>query len=48
MEAVFYTAEDEEVSANSEVAATILVARSETHTLPVIQGIAERILEALF
>ena len=48
VEAVFYTAEDEEVSANSEVAATILVARSETHTLPVIQGIAERILEALF
>ena len=48
VEAVFYTDEDEEVSANSEVAAAILVARSETHTLPVIQGIAERILEALF
>lgn len=49
VEDVFYTDEDEEVfSANSEVDAAILVSRSETHTLPVIQGIAERILEALF
>ena len=48
VEAVFYTDEDEEVSANSEVAAAILVARSESHTLPVIRGIADSILKALF
>ena len=48
VDAVFYTAEDEEVSSNSEVAAAILVSRSESHTLPVIQGIADSILEALF
>lgn len=48
VDAVFYMDEDEEVSSNSEVAATILVARSESHTLPVIQGIADSILEALF
>ena len=48
VKAVFYTDEDEEVSDNSEVAAAILVARSESHTLPVIQGIAGSILEALF
>ena len=48
VEAVFSTDEDEELAASSEVAAAILVSRSESHTLPVIQGIAERILEALF
>ena len=48
VEAVFYTDEDEEVSANSEVAAAILVTRSESHTLPVIRGIADSILKALF
>ena len=48
VEAVFFTDEDEELSANSEVAAAILVARSDTHALPVIHGIASRIMEALF
>lgn len=52
VEAVFHTDEDEELFeelfASSEVAAAILVARSDTHALPVIHGIAARILEALF
>lgn len=48
VEAVFHTDEDKELSASSEVAAAILVARSDTHALPIIHGIAARILEALF
>ena len=48
VEAVFSTDEDEELSASSEVAAAILVARSDTHALHVIHGIADRIMEALF
>ena len=48
VEAVFFTDEDKELFASSEVAAAILVARSDTHALPVIQGIADRIMEALF
>lgn len=46
--AVFSTDETKELFAASEVAAAILVARSDTHALPVIQGIAARIMEALF
>ena len=46
--AVFSTDENKEIFASGEVAAAILVARSDTHTLPVIQGIADRIMEALF
>ena len=48
VEAVFFTDEDKEFFYSSEVAAAILVARSDTHALPVIQGIADRIMEALF
>lgn len=46
--AVFSTDETKELFAASEVAAAILVARSDTHALPVIHGIADRIVEALF
>lgn len=38
----------EEISADSDVGATIAAARSDTRALPVIHGIAERILTALF
>ena len=48
VEAVFSTDENKELLASSEVAAAMLVARSDTHTLSVIQGIAGRILKALF
>ena len=48
VEAVFFTDEGKELFASSEVAAALLVARSGTHALPVIQGIAARIMEALF
>lgn len=48
VEAVFYLDEDEEVAANSEVAAAMRAARNDTYALPVIHGIADRILEALF
>ena len=48
VEAVFHTDEDKELSASSEVAAAILVARSDTHALSAIQEIARRVLKALF
>ena len=48
VEAVFSTDEDEELAASSEVAAAILVARSDTHALHVIHEIARRVLKALF
>lgn len=48
VEAVFFADEDKELFASSEVAAAILVARSDTHALPVIHGIADRVLKALF
>ena len=48
VEAVFYLDYDEEVAANSEVAAAMRAARNDTYALPVIHGIADRILEALF
>jgi len=48
VETVFSTDENKGLFASSEVAAAILVARSDTHALPVIQGIAARIMEALF
>jgi hypothetical protein len=45
---VFFLDEDEEVAANSEVAAAMRAARNNTYALPVIHGIADRFLEALF
>lgn len=48
VEEVFFLDEDEEVAANSEVAAAMRAARNDTYALPVIHGIADRILEALF
>ena len=48
VEAVFFTDEGKELFASSEVAAAILVARRDTHALPVTQRIADRIMEALF
>lgn len=48
VEEVFFLDEDEEVAANSEVAAAMRAARNDTYALPVIHRIADRILEALF
>ena len=48
VEEVFFLDEDDEVAANSEVAAAMRAARNDTYALPVIHGIADRILEALF